>query len=103
MSRRFLVAKCSDIPQGQGRSFEVNDRIVAIFHVGDQFYAIDDACPHMGASLSVGELDGCVVTCPLHAWRFDVSNGTWCDNPRVSTDSFPLTVEGAELFIDMDE
>jgi nitrite reductase (NADH) small subunit/3-phenylpropionate/trans-cinnamate dioxygenase ferredoxin subunit len=103
MSERFWVANCSDIPEGQGRSFEVNQRMVAVFKVGGEYFAIDDACPHMGASLSVGELDGCVVTCPLHAWRFDVRNGNWCDNPRVATDSFPVIVEGDDLFVEMEE
>jgi nitrite reductase (NADH) small subunit len=102
MSQLYRVASRKDIPEGEGRSFEVNDKIIAIFQVDGRFYAIDDACPHMGASLSTGELEGCVVSCPLHAWRFDVTNGTWCDNPRVSIDSFPVTVNGDDILIAME-
>ncbi len=103
MSQQFRVAQTSEIPPGEGRSFEVNDCIVAIFHIDGQFYAINDACPHMGASLSVGHLEGCVVSCPLHAWRFDVRDGTWRDNPRVKTDSYPLTIDGDDILIRMDD
>ena len=37
--------------------------------------AVDDRCPHMSAPLSIGELDGCVVACPLHDGRFDLATG----------------------------
>ena len=37
--------------------------------------AVDDRCPHMAAPLSIGELDGCVVACPLHSGRFDLATG----------------------------
>lgn len=99
MPERFKVCNTNEIAEGEGYSYEVQDRIIAVFHVQGQFYAIDDACPHMGASLSAGYLDGCVVACPLHAWRFDVRDGTWCDNPRVATDSFPVTVEDGVVYV----
>ena len=103
MSRRIHVATKSEIPEGEGRSFEVEDRVIAIFHVDRAFYAIDDLCPHMGASLSAGYLDGCAVICPLHAWRFDVRDGSWLDNPRVKTDSFPVIIDGEDLYVDLEE
>ncbi len=99
MPRRIAIASVDDIPPGEGRAVEADDRIVAVFNVDGQFYAIDDACPHMGASLAEGHLEGCVVTCPLHAWRFDIRDGSWCDNPRVKTDSWPISVEGNEVYI----
>ena len=99
MSELFRVCDVDEIPQGEGYSYKVNNMVVAVFHVDGQFYAIEDACPHMGASLSTGYLEGCVVSCPLHAWRFDVRDGTWCDNPRVSTDAYPVTVKDGTVFI----
>ena len=99
MSEWFEVCGVEDVPVGKGYSWEVNDRVIALFNIDGRFYAIDDACPHMGASLSAGYLDGCVVACPLHAWRFDVTDGTWCDNPRVSTDAFAVEVRGDRVFV----
>ncbi|MGI9515507.1 MAG: Rieske (2Fe-2S) protein [Pirellulaceae bacterium] len=103
MSQLYKVCNVDEIPDGKGYSYEVNDEIVAVFHVEGLFYAIDDACPHMGASLSAGYLDGCIVACPLHAWRFDVRDGTWCDNPRVATDSYPVTVKNGEVFVSFEQ
>ena len=86
------VAKVGDIPVGRGMAYPVNDRVIAVFNDGGQYFAIDDCCPHMGASLADGELQQSVVACPWHAWRFDVRDGTWCDNRRIKIDRFELRV-----------
>ena len=97
MSEFKTVAKTSEIPEGQGAAFAVDGRMVAVFNEGGQFHAIDDFCPHMGASLAGGYVEGGIVTCPWHAWRFCIRDGTWCDNPRISIDSFEVRVEGDEI------
>jgi len=51
----------------------------------------------MGASLAEGYVEEGVVTCPWHAWRFRLADGTWCDNPRIKTDSFEVRVVGDEI------
>jgi nitrite reductase (NADH) small subunit len=87
------IAKVGGIPEGEGRSFQVGERLVAVFLQGGQYYAIDDLCPHMGASLGAGYLDEeGNVTCPWHAWRFCVRDGKWCDNPRLGVDTFDVRV-----------
>ncbi len=97
MSDFVTVAKVGDIPEGEGRAYPVNGRMVAVFNRGSEYCAIDDFCPHMGASLAGGWVEGNVVTCPWHAWRFNVCDGTWCDNPRIKIDSFEVRVEGDEI------
>jgi nitrite reductase (NADH) small subunit/3-phenylpropionate/trans-cinnamate dioxygenase ferredoxin subunit len=92
------VAKVGAIPEGEGRSFHVGDRLVAVFLYQGKYLAIDDLCPHMGASLGAGYLDDeGVVTCPWHAWRFCVRDGKWADNPRLSVDTFDVRVAGDEI------
>ena len=91
------VAKVGDIPDGEGRAYELNGRMVAVFFVDGEYQAIDDFCPHMGASLAGGMVeDGC-VTCPWHAWRFQISDGTWRDNPKIKIDTFEVLVERDEI------
>ena len=98
MSADFTtVAKVGDIEEGTGKSFEVGDRIIAIFNDGGTYRAIDDMCPHMGASLSTGFLSESEVTCPWHSWRFDIRDGTWCDNRSLKTDVFEVRVVGEEI------
>lgn len=91
------VAAVVDIPVSSGKAFKVADRVIAVFNRDGQFSAIDDMCPHMGASLSEGHVEGQQVTCPWHAWSFDVCDGTWCDNRALKIDSFPLRIVGDRI------
>ena len=91
------VARVGDIPAGEGRTYEVGGRLVAVFHDGTSYSAIDDLCPHMGASLGSGPMtDGC-VTCPWHAWRFRACDGAWCDNEKLRVDVFEVRVAGDSI------
>ena len=96
-SEFITVARVGDIPDGQGQAFAVSGRMVAVFNESGKYSAIDDFCPHMGASLAGGYLEMGVVSCPWHAWRFGIKDGTWCDNPKVKIDAFEVRVEGDEV------
>ena len=92
------VAKVGAIPEGEGASFQIGDRLVAVFNYQGRYLAIDDICPHMGASLGGGYLDDeGVVTCPWHAWRFNACDGKWADNPRLAIETFEVRVQGDEI------
>jgi len=91
------VATLGDIPVGEGRTYEVAGRLVALFFNGTDYAAIDDLCPHMGASLAAGPLCDGVVTCPWHAWRFRLADGAWCDNPKLKVDVFETRVVGDRI------
>lgn len=98
MSEFVNVAKVGSIAEGEGGTFTVGDRMVAVFLHGGEYFAIDDLCPHQGASLGAGYVDDeGAVSCPWHAWRFSVCDGTWCDNPRIKTDTFEVRVEGDDI------
>jgi nitrite reductase (NADH) small subunit/3-phenylpropionate/trans-cinnamate dioxygenase ferredoxin subunit len=98
MSEFITVAKVGDIPEGTGAAFVVGDHIVAVFNLGGgKYQAINDLCPHMGASLADGPLEDGIVTCRWHAWRFRVCDGTWCDNPRIKTETFEVRVVDDEI------
>lgn len=102
MSSWQPVAKVDEIPSEGGRTFPVDGKLIAIFRVDEQFYAINDLCPHMGASLGEGYIEDGAVTCPWHAWRFCVEDGTWLDNPKASvrTETYPLKVDGDDILVD---
>lgn len=97
------VAKVGEILPGQGQAYAVNGRMVAVFNEDGKYFAIDDFCPHMGASLAGGYLEDGTVTCPWHAWRFCIHDGRWCDNPKVKVDSFEVRVEGGSIQVRVPE
>jgi nitrite reductase/ring-hydroxylating ferredoxin subunit len=86
------VARAGDIPAGEGRTFEVAGRLVAVFFDGAMHHALDDLCPHMGASLGSGPFVDGTVTCPWHAWRFRACDGAWCDNDKLRVEVFETRV-----------
>jgi nitrite reductase (NADH) small subunit len=94
MSEFTTVAKVGEIEEGKGMAYNCNGRTVAIFLENGEYTAIDDICPHMGASLAAGYLEDGLVACPWHAWRFCTKDGTWCDNPKIAVDSFEVRVDG---------
>lgn len=69
------VLAVADLPAGAMRRISRGDLDVLVAHTPDGIVAVDDRCPHMSAPLSIGELDGCVVACPLHSGRFDLASG----------------------------
>jgi nitrite reductase (NADH) small subunit/3-phenylpropionate/trans-cinnamate dioxygenase ferredoxin subunit len=105
MSEFQTVAKVGDIPEGEGRAYPLGGVMVALFHVDGEYTAIDDTCPHMGASLSTGYVEGDAVTCPWHAWRFSVKDGTWLDNPNaaLSSATFAVRLRGDDIQVQVPE
>jgi nitrite reductase (NADH) small subunit len=95
------VGRATDVPVGSGRVFDVAGRTVAVFNVGGSFYAIDNECSHRGGPLGEGDLDGTVVLCPWHAWRWDVTTGANVNNPAVTVACYPITEREGSLFVDV--
>ena len=65
----------SALPEGTMRRVSVGELDVLLAHTDRGVVATDDRCPHMAAPLSIGDLDGCIVACPLHEGRFDLASG----------------------------
>jgi len=97
MSEFVTVATVDQVPDDHGLAVPLGERMIALFKHDGQYWAIDDLCPHMGASLADGEVNDAVVTCPWHAWRFDVRDGTWCDNRKLKIDRFEVRVVGQDI------
>lgn len=97
MADFVTVAKVGEIPEGKGRRFTVGERQIAVFHVGGRHYALDDRCPHMGASLAVGELREDRVICDRHMWAFRLADGSCPDAPALQAETFEVRVRGGEI------
>jgi len=95
------VCKVHEVKEGEGKTISLRNKLIALFYVDGRYHAIDDVCPHMGASLSGGYLENDIVTCPWHAWRFRVTDGTWADNPRIKIGCYPVRVVGDDIQIQL--
>jgi nitrite reductase (NADH) small subunit/3-phenylpropionate/trans-cinnamate dioxygenase ferredoxin subunit len=86
------VGRVGDVVEGEGRTFEVNGKLIAVFLEQGRYYAMDDVCPHMGASLAGGWVEDGVVTCPWHAWRFRLADGTFADYSKIKVGCYAVRV-----------
>ena len=98
---RVRVGSTADVPPGEARVVEAGGRTLALFNVSGAFYALDNACSHRGGPLGEGDLDGTVVICPWHAWRWDVTSGANMNNPAVKMACFPVSLEGDQVWVDL--
>jgi 3-phenylpropionate/trans-cinnamate dioxygenase ferredoxin subunit len=69
------TVRLDELPPGAMRRVSFDDLDILLANTECGIVAIDDRCPHMAAPLSLGELDGCLVSCPLHAGQFDLATG----------------------------
>jgi len=101
------VHVCSVTELSPGDSLRVKTQpAVALFRVGDEFYAVADLCTHATASISEGYLDDTdsTVECPIHTARFCLKTGAaLCQPATEALQTFPVLVEDGELYLEIPE
>lgn len=102
MSNFVKVATVSELKPGEGKVVEVNGEQVALFNVDGEFFAISNTCAHRGGPLGEGYLEGDIVTCPWHGWRFNVKTGNNAIMPNVKVPSYQVKVEGNDVLVSVD-
>ena len=97
-----LVVNLKSIPNDGCKIIINNDIPIAIFRKGKEVHAIDNRCPHRGGSLGNGEINGDVVTCPLHQWKFKISSGRCIQNNKINIYSYPVEVVSGRVKISIE-
>lgn len=100
---RFVCA-ADEISEGKAKAFSITDnngnRVdVAVFNIGGTFYAISNTCIHQGGPLSQGFLDGNIVTCPWHGWKYSVMDGKSPHEGGDSVSSYPVSVSEGKVHV----
>jgi nitrite reductase/ring-hydroxylating ferredoxin subunit len=96
------AATLAELPAGKAKQVTLGGKAIGLFNVGGTVYAIDDTCPHRGAPLWDGEVDGSEVTCPWHGARFDLTSGSHlCPPAHSGVASYKVQVVGDEIQVDV--
>lgn len=96
---QFVCAE-ADLPLGKSKRVILDGVPIAVFHIDDGFYAIEDTCSHQGASLAFGDLERVIVACPRHGAQFDVRSGRVLSLPAVrGVRCYPVKVEEGRVFV----
>jgi nitrite reductase/ring-hydroxylating ferredoxin subunit len=99
MSEFIKALAVADLAPGKGTEVNVADQAVALFNVDGTFYAISNTCLHRGGPLGQGFVEGRTVTCPWHAWTWDVSNGQNVVNGELKVACFETKVEDGQVLV----
>lgn len=79
------------------------DNPLAIFRVGDEFFATDDTCTHAKFSLADGYVEGDEIVCALHEARFCLRTGRVLSPPAtVALRTYPVKIEGDDILVELD-
>ena len=102
------VARVGEVPEGSFVEVEIADEVLLLVHLDSGFYAVRAWCSHQGTSLALGTLDGTIVQCWAHLWRFDVRTGEpiWPPMARIAPGYrlrvHEVQVSGDDVFVSPD-
>jgi nitrite reductase/ring-hydroxylating ferredoxin subunit len=86
---------------GEMEHFRAGDTSILLLKINGRFHAYQARCPHQGAALVEGELDGALLTCAAHRWQFDATNGQGV-NPRCARlRRYPVHVVDRKVLIEV--
>ncbi len=118
--KRYAAGKANEIPQGERLQAELGGFHVGIFHLSDGFFALENICPHQKGPVCTGNLfrevtaevgpggrvreryvreERDIIACPMHGWEFDIRTGACLADRRRRVKTFPVEVEGGEVYV----
>lgn len=103
VSLRVPLASVDDLPSHGGRLVVVDDQWIGLFQTPEGIFAIDAMCPHAGANLAKGSVCDGAVACPVHHWRFRLSDGQYldADEPRFNAKVYAVNVENGRIMVEL--
>jgi nitrite reductase/ring-hydroxylating ferredoxin subunit len=97
------VAACTlaELADGTARVLTLRQRKIALTRIGEEVFAVQDACPHFNGPLSDGivSMDRKELICPWHRFRFDLATGCSVTNPDLKVPTYPVIVEDGHVFV----
>ena len=115
---RYVVGRVADLPPGSRRLVQAGRFGVGVFNVNGRYYALNNHCPHAGGPLCLGEVTGTteeagaykviwvrqgeIVSCPWHAWEFDIATGRTITEPAKAVRTYPVRVEDDQVILETD-
>ena len=113
----IAVATVGEIPVGERKIVEVDDKSIGVFNVNGTFVAVLNVCPHELAPICRGRVGGTtlpsppgefrwgregeILACPWHGWEFDLLTGEPLAKDRRRLKRYPVTVENDTIYVSL--
>ena len=92
----------AQLPAADGHAWlRLQGHCIALFQTDGRYYALDDSCPHQGASLAAGKVVDGKVQCPAHGLRFDLATGCLQNVPTVKVAIYPIHIEQGRVYLSL--
>lgn len=97
------VCNVEDLWEGEMQSFEIDgEEVLLVWPEGKAPCAFQGICPHQEIPLVEGTLEGQVVTCRAHQWKFDACSGKSINPAGAKLASYPVKVENGEVLVEVE-
>lgn len=102
MKEYIRACALAEMPKRFGKRIEIEEGVeVALFDVDGTLYAVDNICPHQKFPLlHEGDINDCVVTCPMHGWRFDIRTGECLSGGTAQLAVYEAFVRDGDIMIE---
>ena len=97
------VLEEKELQEGKMKLVSFEGTPVLLIKQQGKIFVIDNRCPHMGCGFSGGVLDGLVVVCPCHDWRFSLVTGEYEDEPSMKLITFEWKIELGKIWVKLEE
>lgn len=95
-----LEAMKNNILMNKSEVFLLKGERICVSQSSSGFYAVQDKCPHNGASLSTGFCtDSNEIVCPIHRYKFDLKSGRATAGGSFALKTYPIEVKETGVFI----
>jgi nitrite reductase/ring-hydroxylating ferredoxin subunit len=92
-----------ELKEGEMKLISVEGIPVLFIKQFGKIFVIDNRCPHMGCGFSGGTLDGLVIVCPCHDWRFNLETDEYEDESSFKLVIYEWKVESGKIWVKLED
>ncbi|MCW4017095.1 MAG: Rieske (2Fe-2S) protein [Candidatus Bathyarchaeota archaeon] len=93
----------NELNEGSMKLVNIEGTPVLLVKVLGEIFAIDNRCPHMGCGFSGGSLDGDVIICPCHDWRFNLKTGEYEEMPDMTLVKYEWKIKAGKICVKVED
>jgi nitrite reductase/ring-hydroxylating ferredoxin subunit len=93
------VSLSQGLAEGAALSLRAGGMNLLLIRRQGRIYALENRCPHMDCPLARGRLEGFILTCPCHDWRFDIRSGEMPEAKELKVKTCPAKEEGGKVLV----